>query len=637
MAVGMCQMLTFFLRLTFPFHLNLQNFQEISYPDSLVQILPYPCLNINPTVCYIGRNRKNLPPHSLSSATEPSLLLKLHIKGLLERNAMSVSCQNHNSSSFRESPDSHDKLAVNGCSPVKDPSDQLTDITMENSGSSLDRAAASSGKLPASNLKVDTEALSVSIDGGWTRSPHHSLRNETDISGNSSGRQATELNSDMMVVRNEMFPSYSGSWQDAEKSSSSFPEGCSSPEKSEGGYDPCMNNINVPVSQIEQSADKITAPAESVLNLAWDRGLNPTGPRSVRHWNAHSSISPKYGQYSKLWQDDLMRNGFNSGSKKPRTQVSYSLPFGGYDLGSKRRSNHRKPRSYKKVKTDDAKRLLGVSGYSQSCHEQPTCNANVLVTDGDKGWRECGAQVVLESDDQKDWMICVKFSGLTRYAYKARHILQPGITNRHTHAMMSKGGKDWTLEFTDRSQWSLFREIHEECYNRNFRAAYVKNIPIPGVRMIEEKNDDSVDGVPFHRNSSRYYRQVGTEVDMALDPAHVLYDMDTDDEKWVSEIRSFAGMNGEGMPEVTDDMFVMVIDIFEKFAYAQQCDEFSSDEIEEFMGDVGPLVIVKTIYKYWRQKRVKKGMALIRQFQVRSFSFLSFFCSILIIVILQFS
>ena len=578
---------------------------------------------MDPTVCYIDEKRGRLPPYSLSFATAPSFCLSLHIKSLIESNTTSVSFEKHISSSSRESSDSHDKLTVSGCSPFEDPSDQVSDITVENIGSSLGQVAANSGKLSVCQLKVETDALSMSNEGDCLRSSPNSLGNEVNISGNSVGRQDIELNgSDETVVLIERFQSCTESSQDAEKSSSSFPEGYSSPEKSECDYGSYMNNANAQVGQIEQSVDKRTLPAESLLDLAWEmneysiHSLNPTAPRSVRHCNGNSSVSPKYGHYSKSWSEDFMRNGFISGSKKPRTQVSYSLPFGGFDLGSKRRSHHRKPRSYKKIKADDAKRLLGVSANSQCYHGPLTCNANVLVTVGDKGWRECGAQVALESDDQKDWRICVKFSGVTKYAYKAQHILQPGITNRHTHAMMWKGGKDWTLEFTNRSQWSFFKEIHEECFNRNMRAAYVKNIPIPGVRLIADDDNDDIVGVPFVRSSSKYYRQFGTEVDMALDPSHVIYDMDSDDEEWVSEMRNSVDMKGDDISELSDYMFERVMDIFEKYAYAQRCDEFSSDEIVEFMADVGPLDIVKTIYEHWRQKRLKKGMALVRQFKV---------------------
>ncbi|ONK80789.1 uncharacterized protein A4U43_C01F21750 [Asparagus officinalis] len=618
---GRCHMLC---TSTYKNSVSLENLPERSNSDILHQIIPNKrfYLKMNPTICYIGDNIRQLPSVSPSFVTAPSFILSLHIKSLIQNNKASISSLKHNSRSYQESPDSCDKLTVNGCSPSEDPSEQVSDITMENLGSSLGQVIASSRKPSIHHLKVDTDALSVSNEGDSTRSSDNSLRNEVDLSRNFVDQRDMELNgSEETVARTERLPSHTGLWQDADKSSSSFPEGYSSPDKSEGGCNSSMNDINVhaqSVGQIEeQPIDKGTLAEESALDLAWERNgysihSNPTAPRSVRHCNGRSLVSSKYGQ---LWQEDFSMNGFVHGSKKPRTHVSYSLPFGGYDLGWKRRSQQRKPRPLKKITTDNAKRLSGASANSTRCHRPLACNANVLVTVGDKGWRESGAQVVLESDDHKDCRILVKFSGVTKYVYKAQHILQPGITNRHTHAMMWKGGKDWALEFTDRSQWSLFKEIHEECYNRNMRAAYVKNIPIPGVRLIADDDCDNLVGVPFVRSSLKYHRQVGTEVDMALDPAHVLYDMDSDDEEWVLKMRNSVDMKEDDISEMSDDMFERVMDIFEKFAYAEECDEFSNDEIEEFMDDVGPLNIVKTIYGYWHEKRMKKGMALIRHFQ----------------------
>lgn len=495
---------------------------------------------------------KTCPTNAIHAELSCSHLatMSLHINSLIESNAPPDNAQKHEIC--------HEGSAdLNEKSSTEDPSEPVSDITMENVGASLGQIDA----IPSVNhLKVDTDALSVNNDGNWMPCIH--IVNNTD---NSTDNRDVELNKSDETV------------QDADKPNSLYPGGYSSPDK----------NKFQPVHVEERS---IHSP-------------NPTAPRSIRR-NIQGTISPKNGHHLKSWNNDFMGYGFVSGNKKPRTQVSYSLPFGGFDLGAKRRSHQRKARPYKKFDSFSAHNLL----------DPLTCNANVLVTSMDKGWREYGAQIVLESDDQKDWKICVKFSGVTKYTYKAQHLLQPGITNRYTHAMMWKGGKDWTLEFTDRNQWFVFKEIHEECHNRNLQASYVKNIPIPGVRLIENDCDDLY-GVPFVRNSYEYHRIVGTEVDMALDPAYVLYDMDTDDEKWVSEMRSTTYMMEKGFSKITDEVFEKVIDNFEKFAYAQQCEEFSEDEIEEFMDDIGSPEIVKTIYEYWRKKRMKKGMPLIRQFQ----------------------
>ena len=67
------------------------------------------------------------------------------------------------------------------------------------------------------------------------------------------------------------------------------------------------------------------------------------------------------------------------------------------------------------------------------------------------------------------------------------------------------------------------------------------------------------------------------------------------------------------------------MDMFEKAAYTQQCDQFAFEEIEDLMDGVGPMDLIKTIYEHWWQKRERKGMPLIRHHQVSSESL--FYCS----------
>ncbi|XP_077211752.1 enhancer of polycomb-like transcription factor protein [Tasmannia lanceolata] len=478
-------------------------------------------------------------PFVLPFAATP-FFLRLHLKRLMENNVASIS--SHDSMSLPEGGD---------CSPVEDSSDQSSEITLDNIGSSCIHS------------KVETDALSVSNDGDLIKSSQKSLNCEVNVAGTSVG--------------------------------------CQDPGKNERD-----------ASFVQQSA----------TDLAWNmtdytiRGTNPTAPRSIGHRNRHHTVS-SFGHRTKLWPDgreDFIHNGFVNGSRKPRTQVSYLLPFGDYEFGSKPRSHHRKGRPYKRVRNDNAKRTTDGSKSPQKYPESLSCDANVLVTIGDKGWRECGAHVVLESFDQKDWRLLVKFSGAARYSHEAHQFLQPGTTNRHTHAMMWKGGKDWILEFSDRSQWTLFKEMYEECYKRNIRAASVKNIPIPGVRLVEDSDDNAIE-VPFVRSSPKYFRQFVTEVDMALDPSRILYDMDSDDEDWILKFRNSSDVNGSEVKEISEEMFERVMDMFEKVSYAEQRDEFTCDEIEDFMDGVGPMDVIKAIHEHWRQKRQRKGMPLIRQFQ----------------------
>nr|KYP39251.1 hypothetical protein KK1_039461 [Cajanus cajan] len=374
----------------------------------------------------------------------------------------------------------------------------------------------------------------------------------------------------------------------------------------------CDLSIQIPaVDQFEKTGDgdlcdtKHSPDFSCNINGGIIPRSNPTARRSSWYRNRNSSLS--LGFQSHAWSED-----FSNGPRKPRTQVSYSVPSAGYEFSSRQKNLHQKGLPHKRIRKASEKKSSEVARGLEKHFECLSCGANVLITLGDKGWRESGAHVVLELFDNNEWRLSVKLLGITRYSYKAHQFLQPGSTNRYTHAMMWKGGKDWILEFPDRSQWALFKEMHEECYNRNIRAASVKNIPIPGVHLIEE-NDDNGCEATFVR-SGKYFQQVETDVEMALDPFRVLYDMDSEDEQWVSNAQNSQKDNSD-LSWISEEMFEKTIDMFEKVAYAKKRDHFTPNEIEELMVNVGPLCVVKIIYDYWQQRRQKKGMALIRHFQ----------------------
>ncbi|XP_073039135.1 uncharacterized protein [Primulina eburnea] len=342
---------------------------------------------------------------------------------------------------------------------------------------------------------------------------------------------------------------------------------------------------------------------------------NPMGSmHSCKHGRS-SSISSPLGVISSSWPDgktNFIHNGFSNGPKRPRTQVQYTLPFSGYDLNSKQKMQNNKVLPCKRIRRASQKRIPDDSKGNQKYLELLGCGANVLVTQGDKGWRESGAHIFLEVADRNEWRLAVKFSGITKYSYKVTHILQPGSTNRFSHAMMWRGGNDWVLEFPDRSQWALFKEMHEECYNRNIRAASVKQIPIPGVWLVEERNDCGTE-VPFVRNHMKYFRQVQTDVEMAMDPSRVLYDLDSEDEQWLEAKKKCTDKHP--CEEMSDEFMEKIMDMFEKGAYIQCRDNFTDAEIEELVMGLGYLEAAKVVYEYWRQKRERKGIPLIRHLQ----------------------
>ncbi|XP_024005910.1 uncharacterized protein LOC18029662 [Eutrema salsugineum] len=368
------------------------------------------------------------------------------------------------------------------------------------------------------------------------------------------------------------------------------------------------NGISIEVPVSDHCEDGPPQLSNLALNIQGSTSSpKATAPRSM--WNR--SKSSLIGHLSNGWSDskgDFLHTNLGNGPKKRRTQVSYSLPSGGSD--SRNKSSLHKGLPNKRIRRSAA----DVSRGLQKDLESSFCDANVLVTLGDRGWREYGAQVFLEPFDNNEWKLAVKLSGTTKYSHRAHQFLQPGSTNRFTHAMMWKGGKDWTLEFPDRGQWSLFKEMHEECYNRNTRAALVRNIPIPGIRMIEKENFDGTE-TEFIRSSSKYFRQTETDVEMALDPSRVLYDMDSDDEQCLMRLRECSDAENSGSCEITEDMFEKAMDMFEKASYVKQRDNFTLIEIQELIAGVGSLEAMETIYELWKTKRQRKGMPLIRHLQ----------------------
>ncbi|KAF8080571.1 hypothetical protein N665_0934s0012 [Sinapis alba] len=414
----------------------------------------------------------------------------------------------------------------------------------------------------------------------------------------SGGQEARESKDLHTQSQRQQLESYSENWMS-----------CSSSvvrHKHKTRSNVAVNGMSIQVPISDHREDGALQSGNLALNIQDSTSSPKATPRSMWQRGKSSLI----GHLSHGWSDskgNFLHTNLGSGPKKRRTQVSYSLPSGGSD--SRNKGSLHKGLPNKRIRRSAA----DVSKGLQKDLESSSCDANVLVTFGDRGWREYGAQVVLEPIDNNEWKLSVKISGTTKYSHRVHQFLQPGSTNKFTHAMMWKGGKDWTLEFPDRGQWFLFKEMHEECYNRNTRAALVRNIPIPGIRMIEKDKFDGTE-TEFIR-SSKYFRQTETDVEMALNPLRVLYDMDSDDEQYLMRLRECSDAENSGSCEITEDMFEKAMDVFEMASYVRQRDHFTLIEIQELMAGVGLLEAVETIYEFWRTKRQRKGMPLIRHLQ----------------------
>ncbi|KAA0038785.1 Enhancer of polycomb-like transcription factor protein, putative isoform 1 [Cucumis melo var. makuwa] len=547
------------------------------------------CVNSGHSNLCSNETKRNFPAFAISFTAAPTFFLSLHLKLLMERCVAHLSLQHHDSIEHQEN---YGRLTVD---------DMLTD-DCANSLSTSSKASDRWNSCPQSDLGT---GISDCEDGDGVQSSQY--KRSTPVAPTCAGSQDTDKASN--DVKRRIRPAGKNI------SGKTMPL----PKVARSDKDSFLNDLSVEIPSFQPLDGELHGPQQS-MDVGWNGNAgvipspNPTAPRSTWHRNKNNSTS--LGLASHGWSDGKSSfiNGLGNRTKKPRTQVSYSLPFGGFDYSSKSRNSHPKAIPSKRIRRASEKRSDVARGSKRNL-ELLSCDANVLITLGDRGWRECGARVVLEVFDHNEWKLAVKLSGITKYSYKAHQFLQPGSTNRYTHAMMWKGGKDWILEFPDRSQWAIFKELHEECYNRNIRAASVKNIPIPGVCLLEE-NDEYVAEIAYMRNPSKYFRQVETDVEMALNPARVLYDMDSDDEQWIKDIRTSSEVgSNSGLGEVSSEVFEKTVDAFEKAAYSQQRVEFTDDEIAEVMNETLLSGLTKAIFEYWQQKRRRKGMPLIRHLQ----------------------
>lgn len=553
--------------------------KSLSFDDRGPQFLSesnYP--DVDPVIFCLDNQSDFTKKHMDPAA--PSLLLCHHLKLLMESN-----------------------LAPNGLVHQAVPSE----ISLEEDWQSISQ--------PTSDLVNQVDPLYMDTVGFVDHSSSARRKHDTtdctvslDCNNNSGG----DIN-----VTSGRFPDQNGPYVAADNSNpggklcSSSHNVTNSPEKSKRRYP----SIDIPHDKTSNPSDdellsKDGKATEPVSNLVQELNeypigrVTPTAPRTTYHRNRFTSISRTFGDGSKLWPED--------GSKKPRTPASYSVSPRSDELGLKHKGHFRKIQPHNSPRTNGAKRLPDNTRSGESSPESLTCVANILITVGDRGWREYDTQIKVDTDGQSDRRICVRLAEGTKYSHKVCQVLQPGATNRYTHAILWKGGPEWCLEFPDRSQWSVFKQMHEECYSHNIRAASVKNIPIPGVRLVEGHNDNGV--VSFVRPQD-YLCHIGPDVEMALDESRVIYDMDSDDEEWIAGWKKSQRSKNSTAGELTEDLFEKIMDKFEKFAHTHNCNELTIDQIKELDMDDVPQDIIEVIHDHWHDKRQKKGIPLVRHFQ----------------------
>ncbi|KAJ4971786.1 hypothetical protein NE237_004885 [Protea cynaroides] len=241
-----------------------------------------------------------------------------------------------------------------------------------------------------------------------------------------------------------------------------------------------------------------------------------------------------------------------------------------------------------------------------------SCSANLLVIEPDKCYREEGADVSLEYTTSNECVIAIRRQGSLRYCHKAQNMMRPSTSNRFTHAMVWGAGNGWKLEFLDRRQWLIFKELHKECYDRNMQTPSVRIIPVPGVHEVVENGANKC--IPFVR-PERYITIKEDEVARALMKTTPSYDIQSDDEEILSNLNELYGVENDGSERISADIFEKIIHVFEKTAYCSPDDVADENKAANLCSHLGRREILVAIYNYWVKKRKQKHSALVRVFQ----------------------
>lgn len=242
------------------------------------------------------------------------------------------------------------------------------------------------------------------------------------------------------------------------------------------------------------------------------------------------------------------------------------------------------------------------------------CSANILVVESHKCYRIQGATVKLEISASKQWSLAVKKDGITRHSLTALKLMRPCSCNRVTNDIIwTEDNNNWKLEFPDRRDWLIFKELYKECSNRNVQVPSGNIIPVPGVYEVSGYADSN--NVDFRRPIS-YISVKDDELSRALAKRTANYDMDSDDEEWLRTLNneSFAAGN-EQWEHVSEEIFELIIDAFEKAVYCSPDDYSDEKAAVNLCLDLERKEVVEAVYNYWLKKRKQKRSALIRVFQ----------------------
>lgn len=276
-------------------------------------------------------------------------------------------------------------------------------------------------------------------------------------------------------------------------------------------------------------------------------------------------------------------------------------------------ANYKIRRSCRSSSARSVKEVSSTRTGSTDGTDSTSCCANVLVIESDKCYREGGVSVELESSSVGEWLIAVKKDGATRFTHKAEKVMRPCSFNRVTHDIIWTADDGWKLEFPNRKDWLIFKDLYKECSDRNILIPGVKVIPIPGVNEVSQNGNNQC--TLFCRPDS-YISVKEDELCRAMMRKTAIYDMDSEDEECLKKFNDMFSAEDETHERISEDNFELMIDAFEKAFYCSPHDISDEKSPSDLCPHLGSSKVIEAIYGYWLKKRKQKRSLLIRVFQL---------------------
>ncbi|KAK6933500.1 Enhancer of polycomb-like, N-terminal [Dillenia turbinata] len=242
-----------------------------------------------------------------------------------------------------------------------------------------------------------------------------------------------------------------------------------------------------------------------------------------------------------------------------------------------------------------------------------TCTTNILVIESDRGYRVEGATVKLEMTAFKQWFLVIKKDGIARYCHKAEKVLRPLTTNRFTLAIIWLAESGWKLEFPNRMDWLIFKELYRECDYRNMQDTGGKVIPVPWVREVTGYEDSN--NATFARPDA-YISFNDDELTRVMVKRAAIYDMDDEDGEWLNKFNSELCAGNELINPVSEESFELLVGTFEKGFFCSSEDYTVEKAASGICPEMERKEVIDAVYSYWMKKRKQRRSALIAIFQL---------------------